>query len=310
MESKASPCIRSNSKFQSYTCINLKITDSPIIDTAPSSPFKQNKLRKSPTNNQKGIKFTSQSKCIPSVSPKISSFKSSNLTSKYNSLDTTDFLDSSFSKLIQFKPSIHPFSPKSNQQKIIETIQNISHKPIAIQRKRFKSRKNLLVNKKSVTSILQTKPLQLNYSSSQLNPFRQDFLNISHHQILPSDFKDYCRQSARKLHISTKPKVSKHNLSVESSYQGEHKMCKLNRSTQNIKKKWHEPQSLIQKLNTSYTESVLYKPKIKELKPLHKRKKLSFKSDEGKLEGEVGENLVSICSWNALETSNEHFYVI
>ena len=209
MEIGGSPSLKTNSRTYSCTCINIEINDSHLTDTPPASPVRINKLRKPHAklfSSKRSNKLNPLNADLYNLSG-ISPFKHSH---KSNSLDTLAPNEVVQNRLHHSSSNIITSSPKrSPEQRIIQALQNISHKPVAIDLRHKKS-KEISENKQSVSKLLNNAQARLSYSYSHMNPYRNNFLNISQHQNL----NDIYRRVNRKLRIMTKPRPSETEISL------------------------------------------------------------------------------------------------
>ena len=160
--------LKTNSRTYSCTFINFEINDSRLTDTSPESPVKSNKLKKPHGKTFSSKRFNKLNPLntnlyhISGISP----FKHSH---KSNSLYTLAPNEVAQNRLHHSSSNIITPPKRSPEQRIIQALQNISHKPVAID-SRHKGSKEIPENKQSVSKRLNNAQARLSYSYSHMNP--------------------------------------------------------------------------------------------------------------------------------------------
>lgn len=303
MEIGGSPLFKTNSRTYSCTCINIEINDSHLTDTAPASPVRINRLRK-PTAKLFSFKRSNKSISLNSNIYNLSGISSFKHNHKSNSLDTLA-PNEMFQSRLQHSSStiITTSSKRSPEQRIMQVLQNISHKPVAVDLRHRRS-KEISANKQSVNNLLNNTQVRLSYSYSHVNPYKNNFSNISQHQNL----NDIYKRVNRKLRIMTKPRLSDTEISLLNVSKQESKLLD---SYISIKRQHHSrlssivpykpPDSTISPTNKRNIQNESNKAKLEDSTPKQKKRRVVFRT-MGHSEPRALANKDSICSWKEIET--------
>jgi hypothetical protein len=297
MEIGGSPLFKTNSRTYSCTRINIEINNSNHTEAAPVSPVRINRLRK-PHAKRFSLKRSDKSNSLNGNIYDLSGISSFKYSHKSNSLDTQAPNEMAQNRLQHSSSSIIRVSPKrSPEQRIIKALQNISHKPVAIDL-RHKRSKGISENKLSVSNLLNKTQSKLNYSYSHINPYRNNFSNISQHQNL----NDVYRRVNKKLRIMTKPRLSDTQISLLNVSRQESKILDsyffINRHHNS------KLSSIVPYKPADFTISPINpssKDMLEDFPPAQKKRRVVFRSMGPSEPGGLG-NKGSICSWKELET--------